>query len=607
VAAKHASARSEPVRTPTRRVAARTGARQRPAKRPDQPKTEWPHAWEAASVLGLFALLAWVIYSPVLRGPFVFDDIEIQSSRILQPSSVSDIASLLTSPGIPRRISRATLAFNFRVGGLDPYGYHLVGLVLHVLNGMLVFLLAVRLMDTLAEHHSWRQHRLPVAVAASLIWLVHPVNTQAVAYVWQRSTLLGTFFFLGALIAYLAGRSAALPQRRLLWGMAVVSGVLAVGSKENAATLPLVVVLLEWLFPRGERSLRSRSLVLGAVAAFVAMAAVFLGPRFLDMLRAQYADRGFTLEERLLTELRVVVYYVTLLVWPHPSRLQLDYDFTLSRSLFSPSATASCLGLLLAALGVAAASVRRRPLLSLAILWFLGNLAIESTVIPLDLVYEHRLYLPSIVPIIGFVGLVFTRVLVTPRSRLWVAPVAVLMVVWSADRARLWADPILLFEDNARKAKAKARVHNYLGQAYLAGGRALEAKAAFERTLALDPGYVAALNSLAFVHLNSLGDAAAARRLLETALERDPKAGFALSMNLGILSLRLQDYPAAARHFEHAAALEPEDPNPAYHLASSYLRAGDHARAAEVVRDAQSRWPADRRFRELLAAMPGQR
>jgi tetratricopeptide (TPR) repeat protein len=548
-----------------------------------------PRSSDTAGILALFAAVVWIVHGRARYGPFVFDDIEIQGSPWLHAARISDIGRLFTSPGIPRRITRASLAFNYYLGGLDPYGYHLVSLALHALNGTLLFVFAFQLLGLLPDGHPWRRERRPIAFAGALLWLVHPVNTQAVAYAWQRSTLLCAWFFLGALVAYLAGRSSTGPRRYALWGLALVGGVMAIGSKENAATLPLFVVLIELLFPRAAAGPRRRALALGAVAAFVGMAAVYLGPRFVEMLRAQYAERGFTLQERLLTESRVVGYYVTLLTWPHPSRLRLDYDFPLSRSLFSPPATALCLVALAGTLAAAVIGFRRWPLLSLAILWFLGNLAIESTVVPLDLAYEHRLYLPAMMPVVGLAGLLCTRVLATRRSRLWLAPLVVLLSVWSAERCRVWADPVLLFEDNARKAPGKVRVHNFLGRAYLERNRPLEAKAAFERALALDADFVPAYNGLAFVELEHFGNAAEARRLLEVALRKDPKAAVPLNMNLGMLCVRLGDFDAAAEHFRAA------------------VRLGEADRVTAALEAAASHRPDEPRLRQLLESVQRER
>ena len=112
--------------------------------------------------------------------------------------------------------------------------------------------------------------------------------------------------------------------------------------------------------------------------------------------------REFTLEERVLTQFRVVLYYLTLLVFPHPSRLNLDYDFPISKTLLDPPTTLICILIIAGLIGYSIWVAKRKPVLSYFILWYFGNLVIESSIFPLEMVYEHRLYLPAVGPFILF-------------------------------------------------------------------------------------------------------------------------------------------------------------------------------------------------------------
>ena len=123
-------------------------------------------------------------------------------------------------------------------------------------------------------------------------------------------------------------------------------------------------------------------------------------------LSRAYKIRDFTLTERVLTQFRVVLYYVTLLVWPLPSRLNLDYDFPTSHGILDPPTTLVSILIVAGLIGYGVWSGRKRPLLSYFILWYFGNLVIESSIFPLEMVYEHRLYLPMVGPVVLFVVLV---------------------------------------------------------------------------------------------------------------------------------------------------------------------------------------------------------
>jgi Flp pilus assembly protein TadD len=566
------------------------------------------HAAEAALALGAALAVTWVLYAGALHGPFVFDDVVLASDPVYHPRTLGELGGILSAPGHPRKLAGLTFGLNHVLGGLDPYGYHVGNVLLHALNGALLFLLATRLLRRLPEGDPRRLQATPIAGAAALLWLVHPVQSQAVAYVWQRSTLLAAAFSLMSLLGYVEGRVRE-GGRRLAWyAAAAAAGVLALFCKENAATLPLLVLLLEAaFFHEGELRPRGRTAAAGVAlaAVFAVVAAVYLGRHFLTNIQADYVRRGFTMSERVLTELRVVVHYGTLLALPHPSRLHLDYDFPLSRGLLHPPATL----LSLLALGALAArgvhQWRRDRLLSAATFWFLGNLVIESSVIPLDLVYEHRLYLPSMLPVLWVTAALLTRVLTTPARQALLAIPLVLGAAWTIQRAHVWGDPVRLFADNAEKAPGKARSHWKLGRAYMDAGDLPAARASLQRALELDPDTIEVYNNLAAVHLR-LGDAAAARDLLEEALRRGPgeTERWALCANLGNAYMALRQPARAVGAFEDAMA---GPPAPLLHrkLALAQIAARDFDGARRTLRDAALRWPQDESVRTLQADAEG--
>jgi Tfp pilus assembly protein PilF len=558
-------------------------------------------ALAAAVSLGL----TWLLYSEVLRAPFVYDDVVIESCRECRAASPRGVAAVLFARGLPRPVTMMSFALNHYLGGPDPRGYHAVNLVLHAAVAVVLFAFAFRLLVLLPAAQSWREQALPIAAAGTLVWLVHPVNSQVVAYVWQRSTSLSALFFLGSLLAYLEGRWGQQRRRAVLFAASGALGLLALGAKQNAGVLPLFVLLLEAGFRPAAVKLDRRQAAVGglAVITFLGIAAYYLGPRFLTLMAGDFQRRGFTPVERLLTELRVVVHYLSLLALPLPARLNLDYDFPLSRSLVAPPATLAALAVVAGLLAVGVWQRHRRRLLSLAIFWFFGGLVIESTVIPLDIIYEHRLYVPSMLPLVFLAGLAFAR-LRRPGVRAAVLGcVLLLLATGTAARAHVWADPVRLFADTAAKSPGKARPHANLGLAHLDRREYAGARRAFQRALELDPDLTGAANNLALIHLDQLQQPAEARRLLEEAARRKPRdAG--TRVNLAVVLWQLGDRRGSVRELEAARGLDAEDARIPHNLAAAYLELGETARAAAVVDEALASWPHDaslHRLKERIA------
>jgi len=217
---------------------------------------------------------------------------------------------------------------------------------------------------------------------------------------------MGGMFYLLSLVLYVKGRLSSRSPRFLYFGGAAFTYVLGVFSKENVAILPLFVGLYEFYFfqnfdlgPKGKKILYS--IILGLL--FLGVVGIVLwGRRYIDVTVEGYQYRTFTMSERVLTQFRVVLYYVTLLVYPHPSRLNLDYDFSISKTLLDPPTTLLSLLIIAALIGYSVWTAKKRPVVSFFILWYFGNLVIESSIFPLEMVFEHRLYLPVVGPFVLF-------------------------------------------------------------------------------------------------------------------------------------------------------------------------------------------------------------
>jgi tetratricopeptide (TPR) repeat protein len=312
---------------------------------------------------------------------------------------------------------------------------------------------------------------------------------------------MAALFYLLALFAYVRGRLAGRWGVRLGWfGGAAGAGLLAFWSKEIALTLPVFIVLYEWYFLQDLKCgwLKKHGLLVGCGIGLLVAAAFFFyyGRDPFTGLLAGYAGRDFTLVERLLTETRVVIFYLSLLFFPWPGRLNLDHDFAISQSLLAPPNTILALAALVMLLAAAVFLARRQRLLSFGLIWFLGNLAIESTVVPLEISFDHRLYLPAMLLILALVAFWHENLSGNYGKLLAVVAVALVLTFWTHQRNRIWANPVSLWSDCAAKSPAKARVHGNLGVALKRAGRLAEAEDHFLETIRLDPTFFEAYNNL---------------------------------------------------------------------------------------------------------------
>ena len=230
--------------------------------------------------------------------------------------------------------------------------------------------------------------------------MINPIQTQAVTYIVQRMTLLAAFFFITGIYCYLLARLTGSGRQRILMFICCAACfLLSMAAKENAALLPLTIIVIEAIFfqnlgnPQARRKVLS-FLAVGGVAVAILSGSIFLKGDWLSVFSG-YGDRYFTPTERLMTQPRVLIFYLSLIFCPLPGRLSIDHDFEVSTSLLHPWTTLPAIVLTIAVIVGALFQARKRPLLSFAALFFFLNHLVESSIIPLELVFEHRNYLPS--------------------------------------------------------------------------------------------------------------------------------------------------------------------------------------------------------------------
>lgn len=417
---------------------------------------------QVARCLLCFALLSSLLlcaaaYFPGLHGGFVFDDWQnIVHNSLLQvdhPSleGLRQAAFSVNAGPLKRPVSMLSFWLNYYFTGLDPFAFKLTNLLIHLLNGVGLFWLTKLLLETSVLRKSSVLEKVSpsyLALAVAAIWLVHPLNLTAVLYVVQRMTSLSATFVILGVLSYVLGRRrlarGATGFPLILFGL-FGWGALAVLSKENGALLPffmgvIEVTLFRFSDLRVKDAKRLKLFFVLTVVVPVVAGVVFLLSHSGWLLRG-YEHRDFTLGQRLMTEARVLWLYLRWAIVPTPNALGLYHDdIPVSTGLLHPATTLpSIIGIVLVCAG-AIRFRKRAPVFAFATFWYLAGHLIESSIIPLELVFEHRNYLPIYGPLLaGVYGLMWAASHVSARAR-YAAPIAFVLcfAAVTANRAAEW-------------------------------------------------------------------------------------------------------------------------------------------------------------------------
>ncbi len=372
-----------------------------------------------------FLLLVSGVYYYGLQGPFLFDDnanILRVPAIALRDLSFSQLRDAVFSTGTEfpdRGLARLSFGLNYYFSGgeFNVLAFKLTNLSIHFLNAMVFWFIAQRVLvrfaalgelDGVIAGRPWWQW---AALLSALIWALHPLQLTAVLYIVQRMTSLSALFCLLGLAGWICGRErleagsgGALP---LMVGSVCAGMGLGMLSKENAILLPFYALIIELIFfrrdtlkPSALRMIRGFFLLFALIPALLAVG-VIAGNW--DYIAADYQGRSFTLMERLLTESRILWYYLQLLFYPDAHSFGIYHDdFTLSRDLLTPVTTLMSLIGWISVFVAAVAGIIKQRLFSFAVLWYLIGHSIESSFIGLELIFEHRNYLPVAGVILAF-------------------------------------------------------------------------------------------------------------------------------------------------------------------------------------------------------------
>jgi tetratricopeptide (TPR) repeat protein len=458
----------------------------------------------------LIVFLGFLVYANTFDAPFTFDD---RDNIINNPliKDVSNIPFLFSGGGgqwASRPLLHASAALNYHFGGLDTTGYHAVNIALHLINGVLLYLLVAMT----GRHLGYDEKTVrATAVISSALFVLHPIQTEAVTNVVNRSVLFATTFYFSGIILFLKSVTSDKRQALYIGGLFVVS-LLGMGSRENFATFPLMLLIYDLLFI-------SKFRLREATRHYRAYLPVILSAAYLGYLAgyntytksAGFPGQGIPPLEYALTQFKVHWTYLRLMALP--ANQNLDYDYPAARTLFELPTLVSLLGY--AALwGFGIVLARRRPVAAFSVLWFLVTLipiAFMVTFMGLmldDVIFEHRAYLPSA----GIFTAVATGTILSVKSLnkngLRIAAILTLCVVHAAlasatyARNGVWQSEMGLWEDVVKKSPGKARPHNNLGILYMTRDERGKAIEHYETAIKLDPSYANTYINLGNIYLD---------------------------------------------------------------------------------------------------------
>jgi protein O-mannosyl-transferase len=546
---------------------------------PAAPATGW-RLWLALIVI---TVSGFAVYAGSLHGEFVFDDlhtiVESPNVRSLTPLT----KSLTGEPGSTvsgRPVPAFSLALNYAAGELDVFGYHLVNVTLHVLAALALFGLLLATLSRLADERL-RRGALPLAFATSLLWVLHPLHTDALNHVSYRTETMLALFYFAALFAAARGFAAREPKRWYV--LAVSCAFLAVGSKEAAVSLPLIVLVYDRQFAAGSfgAAVRRRR---GFYAALFSCW-ILLGVLVLTGDRG--TSVGFEIErvssvDYLRTQARGLWMYLKLVIWPRP--LVFDYYGIPIEQSWGPVAL-HALGLV-ALFGWTVRGVVQKRAWSVPALATFAVLAPSSSFIPLagEVLAEHRMVLP-IAALLSLAALGVYQVL--PRASFGLAlllPTAGAFAYLTVERNADYRTQESIWRDTVEKRPDNARALNNLFKPLIERGDLEEAQSVLRRSLALRGKSVRAWNNLG---------------VLMTRMERwdEAEEAFAKSLELQpdhvnthynfaqFLSTR-ERWGDAVKHYAIVARDTPGAPRGHVGLGLALLRLGKRGQSAEAFRGA---------------------
>ena len=537
---------------------------------------------------------------------------------------------------IYRPVACLSFALNYYFGELNVFGYHLVNIFIHFLASIFLFLFIYQTLNLPSLKTKYASHSYSIALLATILWAINPIHTQAITYIVQRMASMAGMFYIMSMYSYLKARKAEVRHDKILFFIFCgLSFVLALGSKENAAMLPLSIFLFEILIlqekstPFIKNNLRIFFIVIVAILALGLTYLYFKSGNIFSFLEG-YKNRPFSLGQRLLTEPHVIIFYISLLFYPVSNRLSIAHAIETSNSLFDPVSTIISILLILGIIIVTFYIARKQPLISLCISFFFLNHIIESTIFPLELIFEHRNYIPSMlsfVPVaIGFCKLLELYSIKKSMRHIISVFIVLLLIGFGHStfmRNFTWKNEKSLWIDAVEKAPDQFRPHHNLGRYYQDHGykeeaiseykKALEssvihrknealvtfynlgkiysglkdfekAKSYYQKVIQINPYFLPAFSNLAAIY-DKEGMPNLAHKYLTEAMMLNPDGPYA-NFNMGLYYLRNKEPEKAISHLNKSKREEGLTKDSLLLFGIAYKQKGQFGRAVTYFRKA---------------------
>ena len=536
----------------------------------------------------LIITIGIICYSGSFDASFTFDDIP----SIINNESIKDLWDLKTilEANETRFLAFFSFAVNYHIHGLNLFGYHLVNLIIHILTALtLYWLVRVLFLTPEMKETPISQHAESIALVVSLVFVSHPVETQAVTYIVQRMTSMVALFYLLSLVLYIKARihydernSRHIP----FYVGSITAALLAMFTKEISVTLPLCIIVCEYFFfsPSLKKIGRKLSYLWPMLFTLPVVPLTYILTKKEMMERVGLATMMVETDsisrlDYLLTQFNVISTYIRLLFLPiHQS---IDYDYPLADHFFEPATFASFL-LLLFIFVLALLVFKKFRLVSFGIIWFYLALMVESSVIPIrDVIFEHRLYLPSVGIFLSSTVLLFH--LLGHRRKILFALFAVVISLASVatiNRNIVWKRQVLLWHDVVKKAPQKSRGYLNRGVGYSDLNKSELALRDYNLAVSMNKNDPIPYFNRGLIYMDK-GEYESAVSEFNTALRLQPNMAKAYA-NRGLTYMAWEKYDEAYKDFYTAVRLKPQ--NPAYlnaiGIACHKLKRYDLARVA---------------------------
>ena len=557
---------------------------------PGGPKSSWfGSRWATVLGAGLIVAAGLAVYANSFCVPFIFDDplsiIDNPSIRQLWPPGPALSPPCDNRTVTSRPLLNFSLAINYRLGGLNVWGYHAANVAIHLINGLLLLGILRQTFQLPTLRGRFGEAGWGLALAIALLWTIHPLQTEAVTYVIQRAESLAGLFYLLTLYSVIRGSQSS---RRAWWyAVAVGACFLGVGCKEIVSTAPIVVLFYDRTFlgDSFRNLLRRRWALYAGLFACWGFQLFLLARTGLSMLKEEVGTIGMWAYAR--SQPGVILHYLGLSFWPHP--LCLDYEWPVADTLGAILPGVLVVG------GIGAATIwgltRQRGWGFLGA-WFFLILAPTSSIMPLpQLAFEHRMYLPlAAVLTLAITGgyLAVQRV----TSRRWISSyvgiaggiglvvLAAVVLGWlTFHRNQVYQDKRSIWEDTVAKSPHNARAHSNLGVVLTVEGEIPESIEHFRAALRYDPEYMIAYNNLglSLTHADRWSEAI---EQYQRAVKLKPNYAEA-RMNMGLALEHVGRLTEAVEQHQEAIRLKPQSAAAHFNFGNSLSQLGRMAEAME--------------------------